>query len=44
MRPAATCSSVDLPHPLGPTIETNSPDSTLMVTSVTAVFNPLLVT
>ena len=35
--PATTLSSVDFPHPDGPTIVTNSPASTRMVTSSSAV-------
>ena len=36
-RPAATLSSVDLPQPVGPTTETNSPGATASVVSLTAV-------
>jgi hypothetical protein len=35
--PAATLRSVDLPHPVGPTTETNSPGATRNVASRTAV-------
>src|SRR5690348_8454655 len=38
--PAATLSSVDLPHPVGPTTETNSPSAMESVTSFTAVYEP----
>ena len=38
--PAATLSSVDLPHPVGPTIETNSPCPIARPTSFTAVYEP----
>src|SRR5258706_16249701 len=37
-RPAATFSNVDLPQPVGPTTETNSPWATHSVTSFTAVY------
>src|SRR5512132_2584520 len=37
-RPAATLSSVDFPHPVGPTTDTNSPSATESVTSFTAVY------
>src|SRR2546422_9071428 len=36
--PAATLSSVVLPHPVGPTTETNSPSATRSVVSRTAVY------
>ena len=36
-RPAATFSSVDLPQPVGPTTDTNSPSATRIVASRTAV-------
>src|SRR5882762_8488787 len=36
--PAATLSSVVLPHPVGPTTETNSPSATRRVVSRTAVY------
>src|SRR3954468_2487857 len=39
-KPAATLSSVDLPQPVGPTTETNSPSPTASVTSFTAVYAP----
>src|SRR6187402_98964 len=39
-RPAATLSSVDLPQPVGPTTETNSPSPTARSTSFTAVYEP----
>jgi hypothetical protein len=35
--PAPTFSSVDLPHPVGPTTETNSPALMRSVVSATAV-------
>src|SRR5215831_12519117 len=38
--PAATLSSVDLPQPVGPTTETNSPSPMESVTSFTAVYAP----
>src|SRR3954464_2688330 len=38
--PAATFSSVDLPQPVGPTTETNSPSAIESVTSLTAVYEP----
>jgi hypothetical protein len=34
--PAATLSNVDLPQPVGPTTETNSPGATVSVASLTA--------
>src|SRR5438132_13576792 len=37
-KPAATLSSVDLPQPVGPTTETNSPAPTAIVVSLTAVY------
>src|SRR6266850_1148680 len=37
-KPAATLSSVVLPHPVGPTTETNSPSATRRVVSRTAVY------
>src|SRR5258708_3275681 len=37
-KPAATLSSVVLPHPVGPTTETNSPSPTRSVVSRTAVY------
>src|SRR5215475_445766 len=37
-RPAATLSSVDLPQPVGPTTETNSPSATRRVAFATAVY------
>src|SRR5258708_34451895 len=37
-KPAATLSSVVLPHPVGPTTETNSPSPTSSVVSRTAVY------
>src|SRR5256885_2216794 len=37
-KPAATLSSVVLPHPVGPTTETNSPSPTSKVVSRTAVY------
>src|ERR1022692_694802 len=36
--PAATLSRVDLPQPVGPTTETNSPAATARVVSLTAVY------
>src|SRR6478672_11925203 len=39
--PAATLSRVDLPQPVGPTTETNSPSAMARVTSFTAVYEPL---
>jgi hypothetical protein len=36
-RPAATFSSVDLPQPVGPTTETNSPAAMRSVVAPTAV-------
>src|SRR5688500_4681025 len=41
-RPAATLSSVDLPQPVGPTTETNSPSPIVSDTSFTAVYDPAL--
>src|SRR5258706_4449883 len=38
--PAATLSNVDLPQPVGPTTETNSPSPIESVTSFTAVYAP----
>src|SRR5436190_12964198 len=38
-RPAATLRSVDLPHPVGPTTDTNSPSPTARSTSFTAVYD-----
>src|SRR2546421_201509 len=40
--PAATLRSVDLPHPVGPTTETNSPSAIASETSFTAVYEPRL--
>src|SRR6188768_586965 len=39
-RPAATLRSVDLPQPVGPTTETNSPSAIESETSFTAVYGP----
>src|SRR5436190_8863434 len=39
-RPATTLRSVDLPQPVGPTTETNSPSPIWSVTSFTAVYEP----
>ncbi len=40
LSPAMICSSVDFPHPLGPTIETNWPSWTDSETSSSAVNAP----
>src|SRR3712207_3759761 len=39
-RPAAALSGVDFPHPVGPTIETNSPGWTARSIAWTAVYRP----
>src|SRR5438105_11878213 len=39
-KPAATLSSVDLPQPVGPTTDTNSPSAIESETSFTAVYDP----
>src|SRR5688572_22335827 len=39
--PATTFSSVDLPQPVGPTTETNSPAATASEVSFTAVYEPM---
>ncbi len=40
-KPAPTFSSVDLPQPVGPTTETNSPGAMEIEASLTAVYPPL---